>query len=136
MTGQDVMSLIDPRRATMWFWVTIFSLWSSKRQNTFFRSSVEAKYRGMENVVVELCWLRNLLCELHLTLQRVTLVSWTMSMQCICLFNTNRPNISNSIFILFVTKLPWGKSGSFTCLHRLRHFPQEFTVNYVPWFSV
>ncbi|XP_021846212.2 uncharacterized mitochondrial protein AtMg00810-like [Spinacia oleracea] len=39
--------------------------WSSKRQHTWSRSSAEAEYRGVANVVVEACWLRNLLLELH-----------------------------------------------------------------------
>ncbi|GKC07914.1 ribonuclease H-like domain-containing protein [Tanacetum coccineum] len=39
--------------------------WSSKRQHTLSRSSVEAEYRGVANVVAETAWLRNLLRELH-----------------------------------------------------------------------
>nr|GEZ27032.1 ribonuclease H-like domain-containing protein [Tanacetum cinerariifolium] len=39
--------------------------WSSKRQPTLSRSSVEAEYRGVANVAFETCWLRNLLRELH-----------------------------------------------------------------------
>nr|GEZ65077.1 ribonuclease H-like domain-containing protein [Tanacetum cinerariifolium]GEZ65248.1 ribonuclease H-like domain-containing protein [Tanacetum cinerariifolium] len=38
---------------------------SSKRQVTLFSSSVEVEYRGVDNVVVERFWLRNLLQELH-----------------------------------------------------------------------
>jgi hypothetical protein len=34
--------------------------WSSKRQPTLSRSSTEAEYRGVANVVSESCWLRNL----------------------------------------------------------------------------
>ncbi|GKA13927.1 ribonuclease H-like domain-containing protein [Tanacetum coccineum] len=48
--------------------------WSSKRQHTLFRSSVEAAYRGVANVVVETAWLRNLLCELHTPLFYATIV--------------------------------------------------------------
>nr|GEX43800.1 ribonuclease H-like domain-containing protein [Tanacetum cinerariifolium] len=39
--------------------------WSSKRQPMLSHSSADAKYHGIVNVVVETCWLRNLLCELH-----------------------------------------------------------------------
>ncbi|GJR65910.1 ribonuclease H-like domain-containing protein [Tanacetum coccineum] len=39
--------------------------WPSKRQPTLSRSSAEAEYRGVANAVVEMCWLRNLLRELH-----------------------------------------------------------------------
>ncbi|GJU61381.1 ribonuclease H-like domain-containing protein [Tanacetum coccineum] len=48
--------------------------WSSKRQPTLSRSSAEAEYRGVSNVVAETCWLRNLLRELHTPLSSATLV--------------------------------------------------------------
>lgn len=48
--------------------------WSSKRQVTISRSSAEAEYRGVANVVAETCWLRNLLRELHRPPDRATLV--------------------------------------------------------------
>ncbi|GKD98546.1 ribonuclease H-like domain-containing protein [Tanacetum coccineum] len=47
---------------------------SSKRQPTLSRSSAEAGYRGVANVVAETCWLRNLLRELHTLLSSATLV--------------------------------------------------------------
>ncbi|XP_021734041.1 uncharacterized protein LOC110700747 [Chenopodium quinoa] len=46
--------------------------WSSKRQPTLSKSSAEAEYRGVANVVAEACWLRNLLLELHCPLRRAT----------------------------------------------------------------
>ncbi|GJX15167.1 ribonuclease H-like domain-containing protein [Tanacetum coccineum] len=48
--------------------------WSSKRQPMLSRSSAEAEYRGVANVVAETCWLRNLLRELHTPLSSTTLV--------------------------------------------------------------
>ncbi|GJS29007.1 ribonuclease H-like domain-containing protein [Tanacetum coccineum] len=48
--------------------------WPSKRQLTLSRSSAEAEYRGVANDVAETCWLRNLLCELHIPLSSATLV--------------------------------------------------------------
>nr|GEY27895.1 ribonuclease H-like domain-containing protein [Tanacetum cinerariifolium] len=48
--------------------------WSSKRQQTISRSSAEAEYRGVANVVAETAWLRNLLRELHSSLSAATLV--------------------------------------------------------------
>ncbi|GJX03548.1 ribonuclease H-like domain-containing protein [Tanacetum coccineum] len=48
--------------------------WSSKRQHTISRSSAEAEYRGVANVVAETAWLRNLLRELHSLLLKATLV--------------------------------------------------------------
>ncbi|GJY66437.1 ribonuclease H-like domain-containing protein [Tanacetum coccineum] len=50
--------------------------WSSKRQPTLSRSTAEAEYRDVVNVVVETCWLRNLLRELH------TLLSFAMLVYC------------------------------------------------------
>ncbi|GJS14914.1 ribonuclease H-like domain-containing protein [Tanacetum coccineum] len=48
--------------------------WSSKRQDTLSRSSAEAEYRGVANVVAETSWIRNLLRELHTLLFTATLV--------------------------------------------------------------
>ncbi|GJS45716.1 ribonuclease H-like domain-containing protein [Tanacetum coccineum] len=48
--------------------------WSSKRQDTLSRSSVEAEYRGVANTVAETSWIRNLLRELHTSLFTATLV--------------------------------------------------------------
>ncbi|GJR23988.1 ribonuclease H-like domain-containing protein [Tanacetum coccineum] len=48
--------------------------WSAKRQVTLSRSSAEAKYRGVANVVAETAWIRNLLRELHNPLFTATLV--------------------------------------------------------------
>ncbi|GAA0162032.1 transmembrane signal receptor [Lithospermum erythrorhizon] len=48
--------------------------WSSKRQATISRSSAEAEYRRVANVVSEACWLRNLLLELHHPLIKATVV--------------------------------------------------------------
>ncbi|GKC51601.1 ribonuclease H-like domain-containing protein [Tanacetum coccineum] len=48
--------------------------WSVKRQVTLSRSSAEAEYRGIANVVAETTWIRNLLRELHTPLFTATLV--------------------------------------------------------------
>nr|GEV48987.1 ribonuclease H-like domain-containing protein [Tanacetum cinerariifolium] len=48
--------------------------WSSKRQPTLSRSSVEAEYRGVANDVAKICWLRNLLRDLYTPLSSTTLV--------------------------------------------------------------
>lgn len=48
--------------------------WSSKRQAVVSRSSAEAEYRGVANAAAECCWLRNLLGELHVKLDKATLV--------------------------------------------------------------
>ncbi|KAK4352469.1 hypothetical protein RND71_027987 [Anisodus tanguticus] len=48
--------------------------WSAKRHATLSRSSAQAEYQGVANVVSESCWLRNLLLELHLPIQKATLV--------------------------------------------------------------
>ncbi|GKC06379.1 ribonuclease H-like domain-containing protein [Tanacetum coccineum] len=48
--------------------------WSAKRQVTLSRSSTEAEYHSVVNVVAETAWLRNLLLELHAPLTTATLV--------------------------------------------------------------
>ncbi|GJZ84773.1 ribonuclease H-like domain-containing protein [Tanacetum coccineum] len=48
--------------------------WLSKWQHTISRSSSEAKYMGVANVVAETAWIRNLLRELHSPLVTATLV--------------------------------------------------------------
>nr|GFC56286.1 ribonuclease H-like domain-containing protein [Tanacetum cinerariifolium] len=49
-------------------------LWSFKCQPTLSRSSAEAEYRGVANVVAETCWLLNLLRESHTPLSSAMLV--------------------------------------------------------------
>ncbi|GKG07660.1 ribonuclease H-like domain-containing protein, partial [Tanacetum coccineum] len=48
--------------------------WSVKRHVTLSRYCVEAKYRGVANVVAETAWIRNLLRELHTPLHTATIV--------------------------------------------------------------
>jgi hypothetical protein len=48
--------------------------WSLKHQNVVSRSSAEAEYQAMANGVVEACWLRQLLQELHALLMKSTLI--------------------------------------------------------------
>nr|GEU38243.1 ribonuclease H-like domain-containing protein [Tanacetum cinerariifolium] len=50
--------------------------WSAKRQVTLSRSSAEAEYRGVADVVAETAWLWNLLLELHDPLSTATLVNF------------------------------------------------------------
>ncbi|GJR05838.1 ribonuclease H-like domain-containing protein [Tanacetum coccineum] len=52
----------------------IYSHGQPQRQHTLSKSSAEAEYKGVANVVVETAWLRNLLRELHIPLLSATLV--------------------------------------------------------------
>ncbi|GJZ44478.1 ribonuclease H-like domain-containing protein [Tanacetum coccineum] len=48
--------------------------WSAKQHVTLSRSSAEAEYRGVANVVAKTAWIRNLLLELHTPLSTATIV--------------------------------------------------------------
>ncbi|XP_050908233.1 uncharacterized mitochondrial protein AtMg00810-like [Lathyrus oleraceus] len=76
-TNADWGGCPDTRRSTSSYCVFLgdnLISWSSKRQPNLSRSSAEAKYRGIANVVSELCWIHNLLLELHFLIPRATLV--------------------------------------------------------------
>nr|GEV57641.1 ribonuclease H-like domain-containing protein [Tanacetum cinerariifolium] len=65
------------RRSTLGYCVFLddnLLSWSAKRQHTLSRSSAEAEYWGVANVVAETAWLCNLLRELHSLLSTATLV--------------------------------------------------------------
>ncbi|GKA37211.1 ribonuclease H-like domain-containing protein, partial [Tanacetum coccineum] len=77
-TDADWAGCPSTRRSTSGYCVFLgdnILSWSAKRQHTISRSSAEAEYRGVANVVAETAWIRNLLHELHSPLSTATLVS-------------------------------------------------------------
>nr|GEZ47357.1 ribonuclease H-like domain-containing protein [Tanacetum cinerariifolium] len=76
-TDTDSVGCPSTRRSTSCYCVFLddnLLSWSAKRQHTISRSSAEAEYRGVANVVAETPWIHNLLRELHSPLLTATLV--------------------------------------------------------------
>lgn len=76
-TDADWVGRPDTRLSTSGYCVFLgdnLLSWSSKRQTTVSRSSAEAEYRGVTNVVAEICWLKNLFLELGHNLTHISSV--------------------------------------------------------------
>ncbi|GKE55098.1 ribonuclease H-like domain-containing protein [Tanacetum coccineum] len=76
-TDADWAGFPSTRRSTSGYCVFLCDnllSWSATRQHTISRSSVEAEYRGVANVVAETAWIHNLLRELHSPLLTATVV--------------------------------------------------------------
>jgi hypothetical protein len=76
-TDADWAGCPDTRRSTSGFCIFLGDAlvsWSSKRQPVVSRSSAEAEYRGVANAATECYWLRNLLSELGITVNKASII--------------------------------------------------------------
>jgi hypothetical protein len=67
----------DTRRSKLGYCVFLGDAivsWSSKRLTIVSRSSAKAEYRAVANVAAGCCWLQNLLWELHVPVDKATLI--------------------------------------------------------------
>nr|GFB00252.1 ribonuclease H-like domain-containing protein [Tanacetum cinerariifolium] len=100
------------------------------------RSTSETEYRGVANVVVETCWLRNLLRELHTLLSSATLVYYdnvsAVYLSCIPVQHQRTKHIE--IDIHFVRDLV--VAGQVRFLHVLSHYQYAdiFTKSLLPHY--
>ena len=81
--------------------------WSTKKQSTLSRSSIEAKYRALATTVVEISWLRILFKELRIFFLMCLSFGETTSLllrYLLILFFTLTQSIWKSIFIMFMRK--------------------------------
>jgi hypothetical protein len=76
-TDADWAGRPDTRRSTSGFCIFLGDAlvsWSSKRQPVVSRSSAEAEYRGVANAAAECCWLRNLLAEVNVVVNKASII--------------------------------------------------------------
>ena len=87
--------------------------WSSKRQTTVSRSSVEAEYHAVAHAMAKCCWLRQLLQELHAPIASATVVDCDNVSAVYMTANPvhRRRTKHIKIDIHFVRDLPWDRFG-------------------------
>ena len=93
--------------------------WSSKRQTTVSRSSVEAEYQAVAQVVTECCWVRQLLQELYISVPLATVVYGDNISAIYMTANPVHPRRTKhiEIDIHFICEVvPWGRFTSSTFL--------------------
>ncbi|GJT09483.1 ribonuclease H-like domain-containing protein [Tanacetum coccineum] len=111
------------------------------QQPTLSRSSAEAEYQGVVNVVAETTWMRNLLRELHTPLLTATLVycdNVSAVYLSVNLVQHQQPNTLRLTFIVFVIWLLWVTCAFFT-FHLVTSMPisspKAFLRHYLKTFA-
>jgi hypothetical protein len=111
-TDVDWVGCSDTRRSALGYIVFLgdnLVSWSSKWQPMVSRSSAEAEYRAVANVVVKASWLRQLLQELHGPLTKSSLIYCDNAVLSTCpltQFSISAQSISRLISTSFASVLP------------------------------
>nr|GEW75662.1 protein DJ-1 homolog C [Tanacetum cinerariifolium] len=126
LIGVAALLPVDPHLGIVCFLATIF-YHGLRNVMVPCRSSAEAEYRGIANVVAETAWIRNLLCELHTNLFTATLVYCDNVSAYVCKFGSTSTHETHRDRHSFVRDFV--ASGQVRVLHVPSRFKKKTTCH-------